>query len=51
MLKSKIRILPFYKTKECYRYPWCGATFTYLPPECNKYWTLRRCGTFIMEAE
>ena len=51
MPKFKIRILPFYKTKEGYRCPWCGTTFTYLPPGCNKCWTLRLCGTFITEAE
>ena len=51
MSKSKIRILPFYKIKEGYRCPWCGTTFTYLPPGCNKCWTLRLCGTFITEVE
>ena len=48
MRKSKTRILPFYKTKEGYRCPWCGQAFKGLPPPgCNKCWTLRLCGTFI----
>lgn len=46
--KSNIRILPFYKTKEGYRCPWCGQAFKGLPPPgCNKCWTLRLCGKFI----
>lgn len=52
MSKSTILILPFYKTKEGYRCPVCGKPLKALPPPgCNKCWTLRRCGTFIMEAE
>lgn len=50
-MRLNIRILPFYKTKEGYRCPVCGQTFKGLPPGCNKCWTLRLCGTFIMEAE
>lgn len=50
MRKPNIRILPFYKTKEGYRCPWCGMTYKGLPPPgCNKCWTVRKCGTFISE--
>lgn len=46
--KPKIRILPFYKTKEGYRCPVCGTAYKGLPPlGCNKCWTLRLYGTFI----
>ena len=49
--KPNIRILPFYKRKG-YRCPWCGMTYKGLPPPgCNKCWTVRKCGTFIPEAQ